>query len=146
MQWNSLMSATTAQVRTLRGEVALQQVRCGDHPVVAAPPLLARVRPNEPVTAHQPGDAVAADPVPAPTELTELARRPVGATRMGVDLPNLLEQRLVLDRTSRRGAGLPGVEHRPTHPNVSAQIRDSILGLMIANEPEADHRFVSRAK
>jgi hypothetical protein len=48
------------------------------------------MRTDEPVSAHQAGDAVPTDPVPALSELTEHAWRPVGATRLGVDLADPL--------------------------------------------------------
>src|SRR3974377_1482194 len=104
------------------------------------------MRTHEAVAAHQTSDAMTADVVAASAQLTEHARRPVGATRPGVDLADLFQQRGVLDRAWRRPARLPGVAPRPRDACDWAQIADAVVGLVIVDEPEADHRLVSRAK
>jgi hypothetical protein len=61
-------------IRTLRCEVAFQQIRsvCGVRP--ATPPTFAAVRPDKSRVGHQAGDAVLTDPPAVTSELSEQAR------------------------------------------------------------------------
>lgn len=56
----------------------------------------------EPIGAHQTSDTMTTDPLPASAELTEHARRPIGAAGLVMDLADLIEQRRVRDRARRR--------------------------------------------
>ena len=89
---------------------------------------------------------MAAHPVPLAAQLASDPRCAVGAARVLVDLADHLGQLSVSDRPGRQRPGPPRVEPRPGHPGDAAQVVDAVLGLVLLNEPEAGHRFVSRAK
>src|SRR4051812_38623321 len=90
------------------------------------------------MTGHQPGHAIARHTDPT-TKLPTHTRRPVGASRLLVDLANRLEECRVLLGSRRHRPRPPRAEARARHPRDATQIRDPILGLMLLNEPEADH-------
>ena len=83
-------------IRLFGGEVALQQVRCRhDLGVSASTELSAGVRADQVVVGHQPGDSIVADAVATAAQLTGDARRPIGSSRLFVDLADLDQQLVV---------------------------------------------------
>jgi hypothetical protein len=67
-------------------------------------------------------------------------RSTVGSPAVLMDLADLLQQRLVGDGSSRRRPGLEGVEARARHTQHAAQQGDSVVCLLLINQPERHGR------
>lgn len=69
------------QIRAIRSEIALQQIRCWDPPLIGtATPFLAGMRSNEPVNTHQPCDTMPANVPSGSAELAPHPWRTIGVT------------------------------------------------------------------
>jgi hypothetical protein len=126
-----------------RSELAVDQVRSRRGPGVAsgqAPPP-APVAADEPGGPHQPGHPLAAylHTVVQP----QLGMDPwgtIGGPAASMDRPDLLSELLVDDRSSRRWPALPGVEARARHTQHAAQPGDSVVCLLLLDQPELHRR------
>jgi hypothetical protein len=104
------------------------------------PTVTAAVAALQPGGAHQPGDALAAhtDAV-VQAQLGVDAWDAVGGPAALMDGPDLGGQGLVGDGPRCRRPGLPGVEARARHTQHAAQQGDSVVCLLLVDQPE-DHR------
>ena len=106
-------------------------------------PRLRRDQAGDAGLAHEPLDALAADPdAVGHAQLGVDARRSVDAPVRAVDLADALGQPRVLARAGRRRPALPGVKARAADAEHAAHRLDRVLGLLRRDEPE-DHRRVS---
>jgi hypothetical protein len=110
--------------------------------VAAGQPL-----PAAPVAAHQPGSAqqpshsLAADvhAVVQP-QLSMDARRAVGGAAALMDLADPLSELPVGDHPSTRWPALPGIKARARHTQHAAQLGDSVVCLLLLDQPKRHRR------
>lgn len=134
-------------IGALGGEVPLQQVRCRRHGGVAAStPLASPMRPDEALSTHQAGHPMPAGVMAGPAELTSDARRPIGSAGALVDLADLGCQLGIDDGALGGRPVAPRVVGGARHLRRPTQIHHRVVGFVLVNEPEADHRCVSLAK
>ena len=123
-------------VRAGGGEVAVDEVRApargrvrpGGPPWLAAP-----LGAADPVGAHQPLDAAARDRLARPVERHPHAPGSVGVVVGRVQLPDALEQPLVLDRPARAPAGLAVVIGGRRHAQGPADRLDPETAAMLVD-------------
>jgi hypothetical protein len=130
-------------VRSWRSEVALDQVGRWSSLRVAA----GQTAPPTPVAAfeasgaHQSGHAFAAHlHAQAQPQLGVHARGAVGGAAAGVDLADLLEQRLVSYCPLRQRPARPGVVARACHTQHAGKTGDRMVGFLLIDQPVAAHR------
>ena len=134
-------------IGALGGEVPLQQVRCRGHGGVAAStPLSSPMGADEALSTHQTGHPMPAGVMAGPAELTSDSRRAVGAAGALVDLADLGCQLGIDHRALGGRPGAPRVVGGARHLRRPTQIHHRVVGFVLVNEPEADHRCVSLAK
>jgi hypothetical protein len=104
------------------------------------PRSLPRHRPGDPLSSHQPFDALAPDVDPSLTKSGMDAAGAVGASALAVDPRDPLEQPRVSKRPIRRRPPLPGVEARAGDAEQPAHQRDRVVGLLRRDEPKQAHR------
>jgi hypothetical protein len=130
-------------VRSWWGEVALDQVRCRGGLWVAArqPVPPAPMAALEASGAHQPGHAFAAHVhLQAQPQLGVHARGAIGPAAVGMDLADLVGERLVSHGPLRRRPARPGVIARTCHTQHAGQTGDSVVGFLLIDQPIAAHR------
>ena len=103
---------------------------------VVVTPCRRRLAPTRPGRAHQPGDALAAMPLPSCPKLGMDARRAIGLARGRVDGPDPLQQRRVGTRTGRWRTAPPGVIAGLRHAEHARHGRDRKHRLVRAHELE----------
>ena len=130
-------------IRCRRREPPPDQVwgRSGLRVPSSQPSTPAPVTPNQPGGPHQPSDPFAAHlhTVVQP-ELGVDAWGAVGGPAAGMDGPDLLGELLVGDRSGRGWPALPGVEARVRHTQHAAQLGDSVVRLLLLDQPEPHRR------
>ena len=93
------------------------------------------------VVAHQPGDPFAADmDVQAQPEFGMHAWRAIGAPAAGMDLADLVSERLVSRRPLRQRTARPGVLARACHTQHAGKTGDTVVGFLLIDQPVAAHR------
>jgi hypothetical protein len=140
---HALPAAQVAEVRHPQpiggrgGEVAVHAVRWADRGRIrhrGPPRLAAALSALDPVRAHQPLDAVAADGDAVAPQRQPRAAVAVAVVVGGVDALDLLEQPRVPHRSSRRPAGLALVVSGRRHAQHSADRLDAEAAAMLLDE------------
>src|SRR3974377_250568 len=104
------------RIRTLPGEVALEQITRGRSIEAAASPTLAAVHTHEATLGHDPSDSFAAVVPTGVVELTGHPRRPMGACRSHMDLVDPAREIDIIEEVLRGRSVRPLVETRRGHP------------------------------
>ena len=134
-------------IGALGGEVPLQQIRCRRHGGVAAStPLASPMRPDQALSTHQTGHPMPAGVMAGPAELPGDARCPIGSAGTLVDPADLDCQLGIDDGALGEWPVAPRVVGGARHLRRPTQIHHRVVGFVLVNEPEADHRCVSLAK
>jgi hypothetical protein len=125
------------------GEVPLNQIRRGDGVWVAAgqptqPTPMAALQTRG---AHQPGHPLATNPdVQTQPQLGVHAWGAIGPAAAGMDLADLLGERLVSHGPLRQRPAHPGVIARACHTQHAGKTGDRMVGFLRINQPIAAHR------
>jgi hypothetical protein len=130
-------------VRCWWGEVALDQVRCWGGLWVAAgqPAQPAPMAALEASSAHQSGHAFAAHvQVQTKPQLGVHTRGAIGPAAAGMDLADLVSERLVSHGPLRQRPARPGVIARACHTQHAGKAGDSVVGFLRIDQPVAAHR------
>jgi hypothetical protein len=91
--------------------------------------------------AHQPGDPLAAHAyVQAQPQLGMHARSAIGSAAAGMDLLDLVGERLVSQRARRGGPRGEGVIARACHTQHAGKTGDRMVGFLLIDQPIAAHR------
>jgi hypothetical protein len=91
--------------------------------------------------AHQPGHAFAAHlHVQTKPELSVHTRGAIGPAAAGMDLADLVSERLVRRCPLRQRPARPGVIARACHTQHAGQTGDSVVGFLLIDQPVAAHR------
>jgi hypothetical protein len=117
-------------IRRWWGEVALDQVRGWDSGRVAAGQATAptAVDTYQAMLAHQPGDPFASNPdIQSQAQLGVHARGAVGPTAAGMNVTDLLGERLVSQRPSGWRPGCPGVVAGACHTQHAGKPGDRVV-------------------
>ena len=76
----------------------------------------------------------------AQPELGVDARRAVGGAAAGMDVADLLGERLVSQRAGRGRTRGPGVVARACHTQHAGKTGDSVVGFLLIDQPVVAHR------
>jgi hypothetical protein len=99
------------------------------------------VTTNQPGGAHQPSHPLATHPdAMVQPQLGMDAWGTIGGSAADMDGLDLLSELLVEDRSSRRWPALPGIEARARHTQHAAQLGDSVVCLLLLDQPEGHRR------
>jgi hypothetical protein len=130
-------------IRCWWGEVPLDQVRCWDSLRVAAGQT-AQPAPMAALEArgtHQPGHPLAANVhLQAQPQLGMHAWGAIGPAAAGMDLSDLLGERLVGRCPLRQRPTRPGVIARACHTQHAGKTEDTVVGFLLIDQPIATHR------
>jgi hypothetical protein len=92
-------------------------------------------------SAHQSGHALATHTdVQAQPQLGMHARGAVGGAAAGMDLLDLLGERLVSHGALRQRPARPGVIARACHTQHAGKTEDSVVGFLLIDQPIGTHR------